>query len=72
MDNVEDALKAACAVLNLKGQSQPEILSRIQKLVVEEYDWGATVYLLWLKSKPGDRMQRSQFLQTLPPAIRCL
>lgn len=35
-----------------------------------EHDWGAGVYVLWLKNKPRDRVQRSQRLQTHPPAIR--
>lgn len=35
-----------------------------------EHDWGADVYVLWLKSKPRHRVQRSQRLQTHPPAIR--
>lgn len=34
-----------------------------------EHDWGAAVYVLWLKSKPRDRVQRSQHLQAHPPAI---
>lgn len=37
-----------------------------------EHDWGAAVYVLWLKSKPRDRVQRSQCLQAHPPAIRHL
>lgn len=40
-----------------------------------EHDWGAAVYLvyvLWLKSKSRDRVQRSQRLQAHPPAIRHL
>lgn len=67
---MEGALKASCGVLSLKGQSQPEILNRLQELIVEENMAG--VRLLRLKSKPRYRMQRNQFLQTHPPAIRHL
>lgn len=39
--NVEGALKPAYGVRSLKGQSQPEILYRIQELIVEENMSGA-------------------------------
>lgn len=71
-DNVEDALKATCGVPSLKGQSAWNPIKNSEANCGRECDWGATGYWLQLKSKPGDRIQRSQVLQAYPSVIRHL